>query len=78
MLNLSEKISLPHRTFVTSFKATTKKYPFEKMGYLIDDTYNFDPFNLGGKRMIDNYNINLNKEYTRTYPVYLEEGILDE
>src|SRR6056297_613463 len=78
MLNLSEKISLPHRTFVTSFKATTKKYPFQKMGYLIDDTYNFDPFNLGGKRIIQNYDVDLNKSYTKTLPVYLERGLLDE
>ena len=76
MLNLSDKISLPHRTFVTSFKASTKKYSYEKMGYLIDDTYNINPFNLGGKRLIENYNTNLNTEYTKTLPVYLERGIL--
>ena len=75
-LHLSDKLSLPHRTFVTSFKASTKKYQYEKMGYLIDDTYNINPFNLGGKRLIDNYNVNLNTEYTRTSPVYLEKGVL--
>lgn len=77
-LDLSGEISLAHRTFVTSFKATTKKYAFEKMGYLIDDTYNIDPFNLGGKRIIENYNVNLNKEHTRTLPVYLERGIISD
>jgi len=76
MLNLSDKISLPHRTFVTSFKATTNKYPYEKMGYLIDDTYNINPFNLGGKRIIENYNTNLNTDYTKTHPVYLEKGLI--
>ena len=75
-LDLSGKINLAHRTFVTSFKATTKKYNYEKLGYLIDDTYNIDPFNLGGKRVIRNYNVNLNTDYTKTDPVYLERGIL--
>ena len=74
-LNLSGKVSLAHRTFVTSFKATTNKYAYEKMGYLIDDTYNINPFNLGGKRIIENRNVNLNKEYTKTKAVYLERGI---
>jgi len=76
MLNLNGSISLPHRTFVTSFKATTNKYPYEKMGYLIDDTYNINPFNLGGKRIIQNYNVKLNTNYTTTNPVYLEKGII--
>lgn len=75
-LDLSDKMSLPHKTFVTSFKATTKKYAYQKMGYLIDDTYNINPFNLGGKRIIDNYDVNLNTEYTTTSPVYLEKGVL--
>jgi hypothetical protein len=77
-LHLSGKISLAHRTFVTSFKASTKKYAYEKMGYLIDDSYNINPFNLGGKRFIDNYDVNLNKEFTTTRPVYLEKGIINE
>ena len=75
-LHLSGKISLAHRTFVTSYKASTKKYGHEKMGYLIDDTYNIDPFNLGGKRIIENYNVDLNNDYTDTRPVYLEKGII--
>lgn len=75
-LDLNSDISLPHRTFVTCFKATTKKYPHEKLGYLIDDSYNFDPFNLGGKRIIENRNVDLNNDYTRTLPVYLEKGVI--
>lgn len=74
-IKLNEEIKIGHKTFVTSFKATTKKYSFEKMGYLIDDTYNINPFNLGGKRVIKNSNVNLNKEYIKTYPVYLDEFI---
>jgi len=75
-LKLDQSISLVHKTFVTSFKASTKKYAYEKMGYLIDDTYNINPFNLGGKRIIVNRNVNPNKEYTKTKPVYLERGII--
>lgn len=72
--NKDNKISLAHRTFVTSFKATTKKYSYQKMGYLIDDSYEINPFNLGGKRIVVNENVNLNKDYTKTNPVYMERG----
>jgi hypothetical protein len=75
-LDLSKPVEIEHKTFVTSFKATTKKYSYEKMGYLIDDTYKINPFNLGGKRIILNRNVNLNTEYTKTKPVYLERGII--
>jgi len=77
-LKLSNNVSLAHKTFVTSFKASTKKYAYEKMGHLIDDTYNINPFNLGGKRIIENPNINLNKSYTKTLSVYLEKGLINE
>jgi hypothetical protein len=75
-LDLNGKIVLDHRTFVTSFKATTNKYSFEQMGYLIDDNYVINPFNLGGKRVVENYDVDLNKEYTRTRPIKLEKGVL--
>lgn len=74
--DLNKTLNIGHRSFITSFKATTKKYAYEKMGYLIDDDYEIDPFNMGGKRIIDNPNVNLNQEYTTTSPVYLEEGII--
>ena len=74
-LNLEGDVTIEHKTFVTSFKASTRKYAFQKMGYLIDDTYNINPFNVGGKRIIENRNVNLNKAYTRTLPVYLERGL---
>ena len=75
-LDLSSEVILNHRTFVTSYKATTNKYSFKQMGYLIDDTYKINPFNLGGKRVIDNYEVNLNKEYTKTRPIKLEKGVM--
>ena len=75
-LKLNEEIKIEHKTFVSGFKATTKKFEYQQMGYLIDDTYKINPFNLGGKRVIENTNVNLNKTYTRTYPVYLEKDII--
>lgn len=74
--NLNGEFNINHQTFVTSFKATTKKYNYEKMGYLIDDTYTINPFNLGGKRIVENRDIDLNKNYTRTKSVYLERDII--
>lgn len=73
----SEEIILDHKTFVTGFKATTKKYGYQKMGYLIDDTYTFNPFNLGGKRIIKDRSIDLNTTYTETLPIYLEKDIMN-
>ena len=74
-IKLNDKIQVEHKTFVTPFKATTKIFNPKQLGYLIDDVYNINPFNLGGKRYIDNYNVKLNSEYTTTSPVYLEKSI---
>ena len=46
------------------------------MGHLLESDYVINPFNLGGKRVVENYDIDLNKEYTRTRPVRLEKGVL--
>lgn len=70
---LSGVVKIKHKTFVTSFKATTNKYNYKQLGHLIEDTYDINPFNLGGKRYIDNYKVNLNKSYTTTKPVYIEK-----
>jgi len=75
-IDLQNEIIIDHKTFVTAFKATTNKYSHEQLGYLIDDEYKINPFNLGGKRVVVNKNINLNKEYTDTKAVYLEKGII--
>lgn len=74
-LALNKSISLDHMTFITPFKSSTKKYNYQQLGYLIQDSYEINPFNLGGKRSIDNRNVDLNKEYTTTSPVRLEEDI---
>ena len=73
----SEEIILDHKTFVTGFKATTKKYGYQKMGHLLEDTYTFNPFNLGGKRIIKDRNVDLNNSYTETIPIYLEKDIMN-
>lgn len=75
-LNLQNSVKIGHKTFVTPFKATTVKYNHEQLGYLIDDYYEINPFNLGGKRFVIDKNIDLNNEYTDTKAVYLERGIL--
>jgi hypothetical protein len=75
-LDLTSDIKIPHNTFVTAFKATTNKYSYRDMGHLIDDEYSINPFNLGGKRIIDNPNIDINKHYTTTSPLKMEKGLL--
>lgn len=75
-LDLKGTVKLEHRTFVTSFKATTNKFNFDKMGHLIDDDYMINPFNLGGKRVIMDMKVNLNKEFTRTKALVMEKGVL--
>ena len=72
-IDITEKINIPITTFVTIFKATTEKYDFNDMGAILPDDYEIQPFNLGGKRKIVNKDIDLNKEYTLTDPLYIDE-----
>ncbi len=74
--DLRDKFTIKTREFVSSFKATTNKFRYRDMGHLLDSDYVINPFNLGGKRVVENYNVDLNKEYTRTRPVRLEQGVL--
>ena len=74
--DLRDKFTIKTREFVSSFKATTEKFSFREMGHLINSDYVINPFNLGGKRVVENYNIDLNKEYTRTKPIRLEKGVI--
>lgn len=74
--DISDKFTIKTREFVSSFKATTKKFSFREMGHLLESDYDIDPFNLGGKRVVENYNVDLNKEYTKTRPIRLEKGVL--
>src|SRR5690554_1035193 len=74
--DISDKFTIKTREFVSSFKATTKKFSFREMGHLLENDYDINPFNLGGKRVVENYNVDLNREYTRTRPIRLEKGVL--
>lgn len=76
-LSLSEKTSIDHQTFVTSFKATTKKYDYKQMGHLIDDSYDINPFNLGGKRYLLQKDFDIKSNYVKTYPIELEKGLFN-
>src|SRR5690554_6450402 len=76
--DLQDKFTIKTREFVSSFKATTNKFRFRDMGHLLDSDYIINPFNLGGKRVVENYNISLKKEYTKTRPVKLEKGVLKQ
>lgn len=72
-MRLTETIKIPTSIFVTIFKSTTEKYDFDSLGNITEEEYTIQPFNLGGKRIIKNKNIDLNKEYTTTSPLYLDE-----
>lgn len=76
-LDFLDKVILKHKTFVTFFKANTEKYGFEKLGHLVEDSYEINPFNLGGKRLIDNQFIDVKTEYTTTRPVYFNQNDFD-
>lgn len=73
--NLNDCFYIPHKSFVSSFRATTKKYSFQQMGHLIEDVYEINPFNLGGKRYIKDCDRNkdLNKTCIKTYPIYIDK-----
>ena len=74
--DISDKFTIKTREFVSSFKATTKKFNFRQMGHLLDCDYDINPFNLGGKRVVENYDVDLRKEYTRTKAIKLEKGVI--
>jgi len=74
--DLRDKFTIKTREFVSSFKATTKKFSFREMGHLINSDYVINPFNLGGKRVVENYDVDLRKEYTRTKAIKLEKGVI--
>jgi hypothetical protein len=74
--DLKDKFTIKTREFVSSFKATTKKFSFREMGHLLNSDYVINPFNLGGKRVVVNYNVDLNKTYTKTKPIKLEKGVI--
>lgn len=70
-LPLTRETVIKNKTLVTFFKATTKKFNFKRLGHIIEEDYVIDPFNLGGKRIICDLDVNLKVEYTKTKPIKL-------
>lgn len=73
--DVNKEFTIKNKTFVSTFRSTTNKYSYNDLGYLLDDDYKINPFNLGGKRLIKEVdkNKNLNKTFIKTYPVYLDK-----
>lgn len=74
--NLNKEITIKNNNFVTFFKATTKKYSTEELGHIKEEEYNINPINLGGKRLINDEELqktDLNNSYVKTYPIYIDK-----
>lgn len=71
LLDLSKSTTISSKSFVTFFKATTLKYSHQMLGHIIDEDYEINPLNIGGKRIIDNRAVDLKTTYTTTSPVRL-------
>lgn len=73
--DLTTLLLIDNKVFVTYALATLEKYGFEKLGHIIEENYTINPFNLGGKRLVNNLNVNLNKEITTTRALKIDEFI---
>lgn len=74
--NINNEFEITIQDFVTFFKASLKKYNTDELGHIKEKIYNIDPFNLGGKRLIneeEKEKTDLRKNYIKTYPIYLDE-----
>lgn len=74
--DINKDFEIKIQDFVTFFKSTLKKYKTSELGHIKEKTYNIDPFNLGGKRLIDEKDrekTDLRKTYIETYPIYIDE-----
>lgn len=73
--NLNEEFDIKTQDFVTFFKSTLNKYNINELGHIKERTYNIDPFNLGGKRLIneeEKKKTDLRKSFINTYPIYID------
>lgn len=74
---------IKNHNFITPFKATTyskkfkRDFTYKDLGLIFEDEYILNPFNLGGKRLIENYNVDLRIERTDTKTVYLSKSLYD-
>src|SRR5690554_4973117 len=74
--DINRDFEITIQDFVTFFKASLKKYNTEELGHIKEKEYNIDPFNLGGKRLIneeEKEKTDLRKSYIKTYPIYIDE-----
>ena len=74
--DINKEFNIKNQDFVTFFKATLNKYDVKELGHIKENTYNIDPFNLGGKRLIDENEkrkTDLRKSFINTYPIYLDK-----
>lgn len=74
--DINKEFDIKTQDFVTFFKATLNKYNTNELGYIKENTYNIDPFNLGGKRLInqeEKEKTDLRKSFINTYPIYLDK-----
>ncbi|MEM1973940.1 MAG: DNA polymerase [Thermoplasmata archaeon] len=74
--DINRDFEITIQDFVTFFKASLKKYNTSELGHIKEKEYNIDPFNLGGKRLInedEKKKTDLRKSYIKTYPIYIDE-----
>lgn len=74
--DINKEFDIKTQDFVTFFKATLNKYNTDELGHIKENTYNIDPFNLGGKRLInqeEKEKTDLRKSFINTYPIYLDK-----
>jgi len=73
--DINKEFDIKNQDFVTFFKATLNKYDVKELGYIKEKKYSIDPFNLGGKRIIDENEkkkTDLRKSFINTYPIYID------
>lgn len=74
--NINKEFDITIQDFITFFKASLNKYDTSELGHIKEKSYNIDPFNLGGKRLLneeERKNTDLRKNYIKTYPIYLDK-----
>ena len=76
--NINNEFEIKNQDFVTFYKASLNKYEINELGHIKEKNYNIDPFNLGGKRLINEEKrkmTDLRKNYINTYPIYIDKDL---
>lgn len=74
--DINKEFVIETNDFVTFFKSTLNKYEPNELGHIKTKEYNIDPFNLGGKRLInenEKKKTDLRKSFINTYPIYIDK-----